>query len=71
MEKRKNGLKNGLQKAIDHFGGVAGLAKALRVERQAIYMWKGKVPEVRAYQIEVVTNGIVKAADLLPREARA
>lgn len=66
--------KEGLRKAIDHFGGVAGLAEALGVERQAIYMWRGKVPKLRAYQIESITEGQITASELLNgkiQEARA
>lgn len=66
--------KKALQKAIEHFGGVGGLANALGIERQAVYMWKGKVPELRAYQIESLTEGQITAAELLngkTPEARA
>ena len=59
-----------LQKAIEHFGGVGGLAKALEIERQAIYMWGGKVPKLRAYQIESLTGGKITADELI-HKARA
>lgn len=62
--------KEGLRRAIEHFGGVAGLADALGVERQAIYMWRGKVPKLRAYQIESLTDGQITAAELLNGKAQ-
>ncbi|WP_421253336.1 Cro/CI family transcriptional regulator [Aeromonas jandaei] len=48
--------------AVAHFGGIAPLAKALGVKTQAISQWKEKVPELRSYQIEVLTGGKLKAA---------
>ncbi|MDX7900118.1 Cro/CI family transcriptional regulator [Aeromonas media] len=47
--------------AIAHFGGIAPLAKALGVKTQAISQWKERVPELRSYQIEVLTGGKLKA----------
>ncbi|HDX8356340.1 TPA: Cro/CI family transcriptional regulator [Aeromonas hydrophila] len=48
--------------AIAHFGGIAPLAKALGVKTQAISQWKERVPELRSYQIEVLTGGKLKAS---------
>lgn len=62
--------KEALQKAIDHFGGVDGLAKALGIERQAIYMWRGRCPAARSYQIELLTKGKIKAGELHPPETK-
>lgn len=42
--------------AIAHFGGITPLAKALGVKTQAISQWKEAVPELRAYQIESLTE---------------
>lgn len=56
---------SGYRKAVDHFGGVVGLAKALDIERQAVYMWKGRIPKARAFQIESITDGKLTAAELL------
>lgn len=66
----ENRNKKALQKAIEHFGGVGGLAKALGIERQAVYMWAGKVPKLRAYQIESLTDGQITAAELLNGKAQ-
>lgn len=57
-----------LQEVIDHFGGThESLADALGIERTAVTMWRGKIPTLRAYQIESVTKGKFKAIDLLNR----
>lgn len=48
------------QDALDHFGGVVGLAKALGCKPQAISQWGNTIPQGRAYQIEVVTGGALK-----------
>lgn len=60
-----------MQAVIDHFGGTQeSLAKALGIERAAVTMWRGKFPLARAYQIEVLTKGKFKAADLPVRRAQ-
>jgi len=53
--------------AVEHFGGVAALAEALKITPAAIYQWGQEVPAPRAYQIEVLTRGKLKARE----EARA
>ena len=52
--------------AINHFGGIQALADALDCSSQAIHMWKGVVPELRAYQLEVITAGELSRVDLRP-----
>jgi DNA-binding transcriptional regulator YdaS (Cro superfamily) len=37
--------------AIEQFGSIKELAKALGITQPAIYQWGDKVPELRAYQI--------------------
>lgn len=47
---------------IAYFGSRKNLLKALRLKaRQTINAWGEDVPEHRQYQIEVVTNGDLKA----------
>lgn len=46
---------------IAHFGGITPLAKALGVKTQAISQWGENIPKLRAYQIEVLTGGALKA----------
>lgn len=47
--------------AIKKFGTAANLARALGITRQAITDWGDEVPEGRAYQLEILTNGELKA----------
>ena len=56
-----------LHVVIRHYGNATELAKALDVEHPAISQWlkKGRIPELRCYQIEIVSHGKFKAADLL------
>lgn len=54
------------QDALDHFGGVVGLAKALGCKPQAISQWGNTIPKGRAYQIEVLTGGALKADPAAP-----
>jgi DNA-binding transcriptional regulator YdaS (Cro superfamily) len=50
---------------VDHFGSRTALAKALGVSKSAISEWKGVVPKTRAWQIEVVTDGRFRAAQII------
>ena len=47
--------------AISYFGNKSSLAKALELSKSAISQWPEKVPELRAYQIEHLTQGKLKA----------
>lgn len=49
--------------AIHHFGNASNLAQALGVSKAAISQWGQKVPQLRAYQIERITNGKLKAEE--------
>lgn len=58
--------------AISHFGNKLKLAKALSVSKSAISQWGDDVPELRAFQIERLTAGKLKATVLrLPNVAPA
>jgi len=46
--------------AIQHFGSISALAKALGVTYEAVRQW-ADVPELRQYQIERLTKGALKA----------
>ena len=37
--------------AIKHFGGAVALAAALGITSQAVYLWNGKIPKLRQYEI--------------------
>lgn len=47
--------------AIRHFGSATKLARALGITKQAISKWGDNVPAGRDYQIEVLTDGALKA----------
>lgn len=47
--------------AINHFKGIAPLAKALGITYEAVRQWGDEIPELRQYQLELVTNGQLKA----------
>ncbi|QJT25386.1 hypothetical protein E4185_03620 [Aeromonas media] len=47
--------------AITHFGGVTATAKALGISHAAVVKWGDPIPQGRAYQIEVLTGGTLKA----------
>lgn len=55
-----------LSEAIAHFGSKAELARALGIEPQAVYQWPTAdnpehIPEGRQYQIQALTDGVLKA----------
>ncbi|WP_429077134.1 Cro/CI family transcriptional regulator [Aeromonas veronii] len=49
------------QDAIDHFGGVTQLANVLGCSSQAVSQWRDTIPKGRAYQLELLTGGQLKA----------
>lgn len=55
--------------AIAHFGNKNRLAKALGITRCSVSHWGEIVPALRAYQIEKLTDGKLKAPSL-PRAKR-
>lgn len=48
--------------AIKYFGNKANIAKALNIEPQAVYQWGEYVPKGRAFEIELMTKGKLKAS---------
>jgi hypothetical protein len=49
------------QEAIAHYGGVKKLADALGVWPQVIYNWGDNPPMSRQYELEVKTEGQLRA----------
>jgi hypothetical protein len=43
--------------AISHFGSYAALAAALGIDQSAVRHWRGSVPLLRQYQLQVITDG--------------
>lgn len=48
-------------KVIDHFGGIKETAAALGVTQTAVRRWGEEIPQGRAYQVHVITNGALKS----------
>lgn len=47
--------------AIKHFGSVVRLAEALDIKPQAVSQWGEQIPMRRAYEIERLTEGRLRA----------
>lgn len=47
--------------ALKYFGGVSNTAKALGIHRSSVSLWGDEIPMGRAYQIEILTKGQLKA----------
>jgi DNA-binding transcriptional regulator YdaS (Cro superfamily) len=54
--------------AIEFFGNQVRLAKKLNIDPGAVSQWGEHVPELRAYQLERITNGKLIAGDY-PKKA--
>lgn len=52
--------------AINYFGSAAELARKLNISEAAVSQWGDTIPQGRAYQIEVVTGGALKADPAAP-----
>lgn len=59
MQNIEVGMKTEL--AVDYFGTKAAIADALGIKRSAVSQWGETIPKGRAYQIEVLTDGKLKA----------
>lgn len=54
-----------IENILEHFGGVAKLAKVLRVSQPAVSQWRlNGIPANRAIEIERITDGKFKAVDI-------
>ncbi|MBL4831293.1 MAG: Cro/Cl family transcriptional regulator [Aliivibrio sp.] len=49
------------EEAVKYFGSVTELSKKLNVTTQSISQWGEKIPLRRAFEIERITNGALKA----------
>jgi hypothetical protein len=50
--------------AIKYFGSSVALARALGITRGAVTNWGDRIPIVRQYQIQVLTDGSLLADEL-------
>jgi hypothetical protein len=55
------GNKMKTQEAIDHFGGIRQLAEVLKTWPQTIYQWGETPPMGRQYELQIKTDGKLKA----------
>ncbi|WP_270809068.1 Cro/CI family transcriptional regulator [Aeromonas sp. QDB08] len=56
--------------AVRYFGSKAAIARALGINKAAVSQWGETIPEGRAYQIEVLTGGKLKANPSQPSSAQ-
>jgi len=59
------------REAIKHFGGVRQLAAALNIWPTAVSQWGDTIPPRRAYEIERLTKGKLRADPETYREYHA
>ncbi|HDO1383607.1 TPA: Cro/Cl family transcriptional regulator [Aeromonas veronii] len=57
--------------AISYFGSAAELARSLNISEPAVSRWGDTIPKGRAYQIEVLTGGKLKADQQHTAQGRA
>lgn len=60
-----------IEKAINHFGGLAKFSRALGVKPPSALSWRDSnkpLPILRCVQIEQATNGLVTRKDLRPND---
>lgn len=57
--------------AISYFGSAAELARSLNISEPAVSRWGDTIPKGRAYQIEVLTGGKLKADQHNTAQSRA
>lgn len=49
------------QSAIDHYGSATKVAEILGISKAAVSQWGENVPELRALQLEIKSEGALKA----------
>ena len=46
---------------LEYFGGVIKTSAALKINKSSVSQWGSKIPMLRAYEIERLTHGKLKA----------
>ena len=49
------------QQVIEHYGSMYATAKALGISHQAVQKWGEYPPAMRQFQLEIMTDGKLKA----------
>lgn len=62
-------VKEAIANTVEYFGSQAEMAKALGVSRAAVSHWlrDEAFPPARAIQIEIMSEGLIKALDLVAK----
>lgn len=58
------------KEAITYFGTAVALAEQLNITKQSVSKWGENVPQRRAFEIERITNGVLKT-DFTPSQSNA
>ena len=64
-----NDWRKSIKKAVDHYGSQQLMADAIGCSQASVSMWLSSTRKPSAYhakKIQTVTNGLVKARDILP-----
>ena len=56
---------------IAHFGNQEKTALALGVKQSSVSRWENEIPALRAFEIERITNGALKAEFTPPQQINA
>lgn len=59
------------REVIEHFGSVGAVASALGIKSSAVSQWPELIPMRRAYEIERITNGVLKVGQELAKQVAA
>ena len=54
---------------IQHYGSQAATARALNIKQASVAEWKQGIPLTRQFQIEVLTEGVLRADRPQPEPA--
>lgn len=54
---------------VKHFGSATNVAKALGIAPSSVSEWGEDIPDLRAFQIERITNGKLKVTEQVFKKA--
>lgn len=56
---------------LKHFGSVKATAEALSISHVAVVRWGEEIPEGRAYQLQILTGGVLQHRNKQPKHSAA